>query len=101
MFALSVASAALAGLLFGFDTAVSAGVTGDVRDLFELSGINAILYYLNDIFSGAGLSSVSSDIQAVTVGATNFVFTVLAMFCIDRLGRRRLLLIGAVAWPFA
>lgn len=61
----------------------------------QLTGINAILYYLNDIFAAAGFSSVSSDIQAVVVGATNFVFTAVAMFCIDSLGRRRLLLIGA------
>ncbi|HEY5810244.1 MAG TPA: sugar porter family MFS transporter [Povalibacter sp.] len=62
----------------------------------QLAGINAILYYLNDIFAAAGFDKMSSDLQAVTIGATNLLFTVIAMAVIDRLGRKRLLLIGAV-----
>jgi sugar porter (SP) family MFS transporter len=62
----------------------------------QLSGINAILYYLNDIFGRAGFSKVSADLQAVAIGATNFVFTLIAMSLIDRVGRKKLLLIGAV-----
>src|SRR5581483_7202834 len=53
----------------------------------QLSGINAILYYLNDIFARAGFSKVSSDLQAVAIGATNLIFTILAMSIIDRVGR--------------
>src|SRR6267143_761615 len=62
----------------------------------QLSGINAILYYLNDIFAFAGFNKVSSDLQAVAIGATNLVFTMLAMSIIDRVGRKTLLLIGSV-----
>src|SRR6266850_4085450 len=62
----------------------------------QLSGINAILYYLNDIFAFAGFNKVSSDLQAVAIGATNLVFTMLAMSVIDRVGRKTLLLIGSV-----
>ncbi len=62
----------------------------------QLSGINAILYYLNDIFAHAGFSKVSGDIQAVAVGVTNLLFTMLAMSVIDRIGRKTLLLIGSV-----
>jgi SP family arabinose:H+ symporter-like MFS transporter len=62
----------------------------------QLSGINAILYYLNDIFAHAGFSKVSGSLQAVAVGGTNLLFTVLAMSVIDRIGRKILLLIGAV-----
>ena len=62
----------------------------------QLSGINAILYYLNDIFAKAGFDKVSGDLQAVAVGATNLIFTILAMSVIDKLGRRTLLLIGSV-----
>lgn len=62
----------------------------------QFSGINAILYYLNDIFARAGFSKVSSDLQAVAIGATNLLFTMLAMSIIDHVGRRTLLLIGAV-----
>ena len=62
----------------------------------QLSGINAILYYLNDIFAKAGFNKVSGDLQAVAIGATNLVFTVIAMSVIDRVGRKILLLVGAV-----
>lgn len=62
----------------------------------QLSGINAILYYLNDIFAHAGFSKVSSDLQAVAIGATNLIFTMIAMSLIDRVGRKVLLLIGSV-----
>jgi MFS transporter, SP family, arabinose:H+ symporter len=62
----------------------------------QLSGINAILYYLNDIFAFAGFSKVSGDLQAVMVGFTNLIFTMIAMSVIDKVGRKKLLLIGAV-----
>lgn len=62
----------------------------------QFAGINAILYYLNDIFASAGFSKVSGSLQAVFVGATNLVFTMIAMSLIDKFGRKKLLLIGAV-----
>jgi MFS transporter, SP family, arabinose:H+ symporter len=62
----------------------------------QLSGINAILYYLNDIFAKAGFTKVSSDLQSVAIGATNLIFTVIAMSIIDRAGRRKLLITGAI-----
>ena len=62
----------------------------------QLSGINAILYYLNQIFAQAGFSKVSADLQAVVIGATNLIFTTIAMTLIDKVGRKKLLLIGAV-----
>ena len=62
----------------------------------QLSGINAILYYLNDIFAHAGFSKVSGNLQAVAIGATNLLFTMIAMSMIDRLGRKTLLLVGSV-----
>ena len=62
----------------------------------QLSGINAILYYLNDIFAAAGFSKVSADIQSIIIGATNLTFTALALLVIDRFGRRRLLLVGSI-----
>ncbi len=66
----------------------------------QLSGINAILYYLNDIFERAGFSRLSSDVQAVAIGATNLLFTIIAMSVIDRLGRKKLLLTGAAGTAF-
>lgn len=60
----------------------------------QLSGINAILYYLNDIFALAGASTMSGNLQAVAVGAVNLVATLGAMAVIDRVGRKKLLLVG-------
>ena len=62
----------------------------------QLSGINAILYYLNSIFAYAGFSKVSGDLQSVAVGATNLLFTMIAMSVIDKLGRKTLLLVGSI-----
>ena len=62
----------------------------------QLSGINAILYYLNDIFAAAGFGRVSAAGQAVLIGATNLVFTLLALAVIDRFGRRTLLRVGSL-----
>lgn len=59
----------------------------------QLAGINAVLYYLNDIFARAG--SLSPDRQAVMIGIANLVFTLAGMALIDRLGRKTLLLAGA------
>jgi SP family arabinose:H+ symporter-like MFS transporter len=62
----------------------------------QLSGINAILYYLNDIFAAAGYSKMSGDLQSVAVGGMNLAATLLGMSVIDKLGRKTLLLIGSV-----
>jgi sugar porter (SP) family MFS transporter len=62
----------------------------------QLTGINAILYYLNSIFENAGFSKVSGDLQSVAVGATNLLFTIIAMSVIDRFGRKILLLVGSI-----
>jgi len=67
----------------------------------QLSGINAILYYLGDIFAAAGFSGVSADAQAVAVGATNLIATLFGMSLIDRLGRKKLLLSGAIGMAVA
>jgi MFS transporter, SP family, arabinose:H+ symporter len=62
----------------------------------QLAGINAILYYSNDIFARAGFNKVSADLQSVAIGTTLLVFTLLAMTVIDKMGRRKLLLVGSV-----
>jgi sugar porter (SP) family MFS transporter len=62
----------------------------------QMLGVNAILYYLNDIFARAGFNKVSSDLQAVAIGLTNLLATIVAMSLIDKAGRRTLLLIGSV-----
>jgi SP family arabinose:H+ symporter-like MFS transporter len=62
----------------------------------QLSGINGILYYLNDIFAAAGFSKISGSLQAVAIGSMNLLATLLGMTMIDKLGRKTLLLIGSV-----
>jgi SP family arabinose:H+ symporter-like MFS transporter len=62
----------------------------------QLAGINAILYYLPNIFAAAGFTQLSGDLQAIAIGATNLLFTLIGMSVIDKIGRKTLLLIGAV-----
>jgi sugar porter (SP) family MFS transporter len=62
----------------------------------QLSGINAILYYVNDIFARAGFDKISGDLQAVAIGATLLLSTAMAMSVIDKVGRKLLLLVGSV-----
>jgi len=62
----------------------------------QLSGINVIMYYAPMIFEKAGASTNAAMLQAAAVGVTNMVFTIAAMFLIDKFGRKTLLLVGAV-----
>ncbi|MBN2275794.1 MAG: sugar porter family MFS transporter [Bacteroidales bacterium] len=60
----------------------------------QLSAINAILYYAPIIFEAAGGGRDAAFMQSVILGVVNVVFTVAAMFLIDRIGRKPLLVIG-------
>jgi len=62
----------------------------------QLSGINAILYYSNFIFASAGFTASSAALQTVAVGLVNLLATFLGMSLIDKLGRKTLLMIGAL-----
>ena len=75
----------------------------------QVSGINAIIYYSPRIFEMTGLGKNSSLLSTAGLGAVNFLFTLLAMNCIDRIGRRTLMIIGSwgliatlalVTWSF-
>lgn len=75
----------------------------------QVSGINAIIYYSPRIFEMTGLGTSSSLLSTVGIGIINFLFTLLAMNFIDRIGRRTLMLIGSfgliltlglVSWSF-
>jgi len=67
----------------------------------QLSGINALLYYAPRIFELAGAGADSALLQSIAVGGTNLLFTVLALFLIDRFGRRPLLYVGSVVCAVA
>lgn len=62
----------------------------------QLSGINALLYYAPRIFELGGAGADSALLQSIAVGGTNLVFTILAMFLIDRIGRKPLLYFGSI-----
>jgi MFS transporter, SP family, arabinose:H+ symporter len=62
----------------------------------QLDGINGLMYYLNPIFTMAGFTKVSGDMQSVVVGIANLLATVVGMVIIDRGGRKPLLIAGAV-----
>ena len=62
----------------------------------QVSGINAIIYYAPRIFEMTGLGRTSSLLSTVGIGLVNFLFTLLALNFIDRVGRKRLMLIGSV-----
>ena len=69
--------------------------------LQQLSGINAVIYYAPEIFNHAGFDSANTQMLAtVGIGTVNVLTTIVAMFLIDRLGRRPLLVIGFLGTAF-
>jgi len=62
----------------------------------QLAGINAIMYYAPRIFEMTGLAKDTALLQAISIGATNMIFTLLAISVIDKFGRKTLLIIGSV-----
>ncbi len=62
----------------------------------QITGINTVLYYAPRIFENAGFERVSALLQAVLVGLVNLLFTLVAIFTIDRIGRRPLLLTASL-----
>jgi MFS transporter, SP family, arabinose:H+ symporter len=64
----------------------------------QLSGINVILYFAPRIFELAGLATKAALLQSIGIGITNFVFTFVGLWMIDRLGRRTLLYIGSFGY---
>jgi MFS transporter, SP family, arabinose:H+ symporter len=64
----------------------------------QLSGINVILYFAPRILELAGLAAKVALFQSIGIGVTNFVFTFVGLWMIDRLGRRTLLYIGSFGY---
>ncbi len=62
----------------------------------QMTGINAILYYAPRIFEMAGFNAELAYLQPIFIGGTNLLFTLVGMIIIDRFGRKKLLLTGAV-----
>lgn len=60
----------------------------------QLIGINAVIYYAPTIFTEAGLADSASILGTVGIGVLNVLMTLVAIATIDKLGRKKLLLIG-------
>ncbi len=60
----------------------------------QITGINAIMYYAPEIFKSVGFGTESALLQTVIIGACNVIFTFVAIWLIDKAGRRILLLFG-------
>ena len=60
----------------------------------QFSGINAVLYYSTKIFAATGADQTSAFNGSAWIGLVNLLFTLVAVFYVDRAGRRPLLLIG-------
>lgn len=58
-------------------------------------GINVVLYYAPRIFASLGSSGDASMVQTVVMGIVNIIFTLVAIFTVDRFGRKPLLIIGS------
>jgi MFS transporter, SP family, arabinose:H+ symporter len=64
----------------------------------QLSGINAIIYFAPRVFEMAGTGKDAAFLQSAGVGLVNLVFTMLGLYLIDRLGRKKLMLIGSLGY---
>ena len=62
--------------------------------LQQATGINAIYFYATSIFKQTGIGTNSAFTQGVLLSFTSVIFTIVAMFTIDRIGRRPLMLFG-------
>src|SRR5690606_5577803 len=70
-------------------------MVGVVLSLFsQITGINAIIYYAPEIFKSVGFATDSAFTQTIFIGLVNTVFTFVALWLIDKAGRRTLLLWG-------
>jgi sugar porter (SP) family MFS transporter len=63
--------------------------------LQQLSGINVVIYFAPEIFKNLGMDSTTGQILATMgIGLVNLLVTILAILCVDKVGRRKLLLFG-------
>lgn len=67
----------------------------------QLSGINAFLYYAPRIFEEAGLGAKTALLSSIGIGFINLIFTLIGVYLIDRLGRRKLMVFGSIGYIFS
>lgn len=64
----------------------------------QLSGINAVLYYAPDIFNMAGFGKSAALLNSMGIGGIFFIFTIAAMAVIDKMGRKKIMIIGSIGY---
>ncbi len=64
----------------------------------QMSGINAIIYFAPRVFEMAGIGKSAAFLQSAGIGLANLVFTMLGLYLIDKLGRKKLMLIGSIGY---
>jgi len=72
-------------------------IIGILLSVFQQAvGINVVLYYAPTIFKGLGFGTGAAMYQTVIMGFVNIVFTLVAIFTVDKFGRKPLLIIGSI-----
>ena len=67
----------------------------------QFSGINAVLYYAPRIFEETGLDDTAALFNSVIIGIINLIFTYIGISLIDKIGRKKLMLIGSFGYIFS
>ncbi len=64
----------------------------------QLSGINAVLYYAPHIFKMAGFEKGAALLNSMGIGGVIFIFTIAAMAVIDKIGRKKIMIVGSIGY---
>ncbi len=64
----------------------------------QMSGINAVIYFAPRVFELAGIGKHAAFLQSAGIGLVNLVFTMAGLYLIDRIGRKKLMLIGSIGY---
>lgn len=86
------------GNLFQSKHSIIIGLAFLIAFFNQLSGINFILYYAPEILSRIGLGAKDSLLNSIAIGGTNLLFTFIGLYLIDRIGRKKLMLIGSIGY---
>jgi MFS family permease len=86
--------------LFGKPMRLVLAIGLTVAVLQQITGINSVFFYAPMIFEQSGIGTNAAFMQAVMVGVTNLMFTLIALMLIDRVGRKPLLVFGVAGIAF-
>ncbi|GGZ14258.1 MFS transporter [Echinicola pacifica] len=64
----------------------------------QLSGINAIIYFAPRVFEMAGINAENALLSTIGIGVINMIATMLGLYFIDKIGRKKLMLIGSFGY---